>query len=121
MLKYPKANPTLNNYYLQGLSRFKSLILKKIMELKLNSLWYYNPWLTPRCVVHFHGHQNKMVLVMVMKLSIFVDLSNDAKFRNPICWLTNDIQRHHLPRWVNNYYIGNEDLVFSNHVEIGLC
>jgi hypothetical protein len=75
----------------------------------------------PGCVVHFHGHRNKMVPVMVMKLSILVDFSNDAKFRNPTCWLTNDIQRHHLPRWVNNYYIGNEDLVFLDHVEIGLC
>jgi len=61
-----------------------------------------------------------MVPVMVMKLSILVDLSNDTKFCNLTCWLTNDTQSHHLPRWVNNYYIGNEDLVFSDHVEIGL-
>jgi hypothetical protein len=50
MLKYPKANPTPYKLLFGGLSRFKSLILRKIMELKLNNLCYYNPWLT--CGVH---------------------------------------------------------------------
>ncbi len=37
-----------------------------------------------KCVVHLHGHQNKMV--PFMKPSIFVNFSNGAKFR----WLIND-------------------------------
>ncbi len=36
--------------------------------------------ITPKCVVHFHGHWNKMVLLL--KPSIFVDLNNGAKFCN---------------------------------------
>jgi hypothetical protein len=34
--------------------------------------------ITPMCVVHLHGHWNKVVLFM--KLSIFADLSNGTKF-----------------------------------------
>ncbi len=36
--------------------------------------------ITPRCVVHFHGHQNKVV--PFMKPSILVDLNNHTKFRS---------------------------------------
>jgi hypothetical protein len=73
--------------------------------------------ITPSCVFHSHGHWNKVV--PLMKPSILVDFNNDAMFRSCTCWLTNDIQRHHFPHWVSNYYIGNKDLVLSNHVDIG--
>jgi hypothetical protein len=39
--------------------------------------------ITPRCVVHLHGHQNKIVLFM--KPFILVDFSNGDKFCNYIC------------------------------------
>jgi len=71
----------------------------------------------PKDVVHFHGHQNKMV--PHMKPFILVDLSNEAKFHNCICWLTNYTQCHHLSRWVSYYHIGNKYLVLLDHVEIG--
>jgi hypothetical protein len=35
-------------------------------------------YITPKCIVHFHGHWNKMVLLL--KPSIFVDINNGAKF-----------------------------------------
>jgi hypothetical protein len=69
------------------------------------------------CVVHFHGHWNKMV--PLMKVSILADLNSDIKFRNCTYWLINDTQHHHLPCWVDNYYIDNEDLVLPNHVKVG--
>jgi len=71
----------------------------------------------PRCVMHFHGHRNKVV--PLIKPSIVADLNNDDKFYNCVCWLTNDTQCHHLLHWVNNYHIDNKDLVLSDHVEIG--
>ncbi len=46
----------------------------------------------PNCVVHFHGHWNKVV--PLMKPYILAEFSNDTKFRNCTCWLTNDTQRH---------------------------
>jgi len=42
---------------------------------------------TPRCVVIFHGHQNKVV--PLMKLSIVVNLSNGAKFHLQLHLLIN--------------------------------
>jgi hypothetical protein len=51
--------------------------------------------ITPRCVVHLHGHWNKMV--PLTKDSILANLSNGVKFYNCICWLTNDIQKHRFP------------------------
>jgi len=68
-------------------------------------------------VVHFQGHQNKVV--PFMKPSIFVNFSNGIKFHSCISWLTNDIQSHCLSHWVNNHHIDNKDLVFVSHVEIG--
>jgi len=65
-----------------------------------------------RCVMHFHGHQNKMMPF------ILVDFNNGIEFYNYTCWLTNDIQNHCLPHWVSNHHIGNKDLVLSSHVEI---
>jgi hypothetical protein len=41
-----------------------------------------------KCVVHLHGHRNKVM--PFMKPSIFVNFNNETKFR----WLTNDIQSH---------------------------
>jgi hypothetical protein len=70
----------------------------------------------PRCVVHFHGHQNKMV--PFMKPSIYRDFNNGIKFRSYTRWSINDIQKYCLSHWVNNHHISNEDLVFSGHVEI---
>jgi hypothetical protein len=70
------------------------------------------------CVVHLHGHWNKVV--PFMKPFIFTDLSNDIKFRNYTYWSTNDTQSHRLPHWVSNHHIGNKNLVLLGHVEIGL-
>ncbi len=39
--------------------------------------------ITPKCVVHLHGHRNKMVALM--KPFILADLSDGAKFCNCIC------------------------------------
>jgi hypothetical protein len=70
----------------------------------------------PRCVVHLHGHQNKMV--PLMKPYIFVDLNNGVKFHSCTYWSTNDTRSHHLPHQVNNHHINNENMVLSNHVKI---
>ncbi len=37
----------------------------------------------PKCAVHFHGHQNKVV--RLIKPFILVNLSNGVKFRNCTC------------------------------------
>ncbi len=74
--------------------------------------------ITPRCVVHLHGHRNKVV--PLMKPFILANLSNGANFRSCTCWLTNEIRNHCILCWVNNHHIGNEDLVLSGHVQIGL-
>jgi hypothetical protein len=70
------------------------------------------------CVVHLHGHHNKVM--PLMKPFIFTDLNNGVKFRNCICWLTNDTWSHSLLCWVSNLHISNEDLILSGHVEIDL-
>jgi len=44
--------------------------------------------ITPMCVVHLHGHRNKVVFLM--KLFIFVDISNGTKFCSYTWWSTND-------------------------------
>jgi hypothetical protein len=54
--------------------------------------------ITLGCIVHLHGHQNKMVLVM--KPSILTNFSNGAKF--------------------HNHHIDNENLVLLGHVKINL-
>ncbi len=72
--------------------------------------------ITLECVVHFHGHQNKMV--PLMKPSILADLNNGTKFHNCTCWSTNDTQNHRLLHRVNNHHINNENMVLSSHVEI---
>jgi hypothetical protein len=36
--------------------------------------------ITPRCTMHFHGHQNKMV--PLMKPFILVDFNNGIEFHN---------------------------------------
>jgi hypothetical protein len=66
--------------------------------------------------MHLHGHQNKMV--PLIKPSILVDLSNGIKFRNYICWSTNDTQIHYFLCRINNHHNGNKYLVRTNHVEI---
>jgi hypothetical protein len=70
----------------------------------------------PRCTVHLHGHQNKVV--PFMKPSILVDLSNGTKIRNYTCWLINDTQNHCLLRQVSNHHINNEDLFLLSYVKI---
>jgi hypothetical protein len=70
------------------------------------------------CVVHLHGHQNKVI--PLMNPFIIADLSNDVKFCNCTCWLTNGIRNHYLSHQINNHHISNENLVFSNHVKINL-
>jgi hypothetical protein len=39
--------------------------------------------ITLMCVVHFHGHRNKMM--PLMKLPVLVNLSSYAKFHNCTC------------------------------------
>jgi hypothetical protein len=68
------------------------------------------------CIVHLHGHQNKMV--PLLKPSIFANLSNGVKFRNYTCWSINDTWSHYLLHHVSNHHIGNENLVFLSHVKI---
>jgi hypothetical protein len=68
------------------------------------------------CVVHLHGHHNKMV--PFLKPFIFVDLDNGAKFRNYTYWSTNDIQKHHFLCCVSNHQIDKENLVVPSHVKI---
>ncbi len=72
--------------------------------------------ITLRCVVHIHGHWNKMV--PFMKPFILANLNNDAKFCKCTYWSINDTRSHSLPCQVNNHYINNENLVLSGHVEI---
>jgi hypothetical protein len=50
-----------------------------IME-KMSTLPDETIHITPKCVMHLHGHWNKMV--PLTKLSILVDLNNRTKFRN---------------------------------------
>jgi hypothetical protein len=68
-------------------------------------------------VVHFQGHQNKMVLFM--KPFILVNLSNGVKFNNYTCWSTKNIHNHGFSCQVNKHHIGNKYLVFTSHVDIG--
>ncbi len=74
--------------------------------------------ITLKCVMHLHGHWNKVV--PLMKPFILADLSNGVKFHNYTCRSTNDTQSHHLPHQINNHHINNKDLVLSGHVKIGL-
>jgi hypothetical protein len=71
----------------------------------------------PKCALHLHGHQNKMVALL--KPFIFAGFSNGIRFHSYTCWLTNDTRNHHLSCWVNNHHIDNENLVLSGHVKIG--
>jgi hypothetical protein len=67
-------------------------------------------------VVHFHGHQNKVV--PLMKPYVLVDRSNGAKFHKCTSWLIYDTRSHHLMCQVNNHHINNKNLVLLGHVEI---
>ncbi len=72
----------------------------------------------PKCVVHLHGHQNKMV--PFMKPIILMNLNNGTKFRNCTFWSLNDTRSHYLPCCVNNHHIDNKNLVLTSHVKIDL-
>ncbi len=72
----------------------------------------------PGCIVHLHGHRNKVV--PFMKPCILADLNNGTKFHIYTCWSTKDTQSHRLSCWVSNHHIGNKDLVLLGHVEINL-
>ncbi len=72
----------------------------------------------PKCVMHLHGHQNKMV--PFMKLVILMNLNNGVKFHNCTFWSINDTRSHHLLCWVSNHHIDNKDLVPTSHVKIDL-
>jgi len=50
---------------------------------KMGTLFDETIYIMSECVVHLHGHQNK--IVPLMKLSILIDLNNGAKFHNCIC------------------------------------
>jgi len=73
--------------------------------------------ITLRYAMHLHGHWNKMV--PLLKPSIIADLRNGVKFHSCTYWWNNDTQNHYLSHRINNHHISNEDLFFSNHVEIG--
>ncbi len=90
---------------------FRSFIVEKMNTLP-NEIIH----ITPRCVVHLHGHRNKMV--PLMKPIIFMDINNGVKFHSCTYWSTNDIGGHHLPHQVSNHHISNEDLVLMNYEEI---
>ncbi len=70
----------------------------------------------PKCAMHLHGHQNKMVFFIMF--SIFADLSNGIKFRNYTYYSINDIQNHHFSHWINNHQIGHKEVVLSSYVKI---
>jgi len=65
----------------------------------------------PECVMHLHGHPNKMV--SLMKPFILTNLNNDIKLHNCTYWLTNDTHNHCFPFRVNNHHINNKDLVLT--------
>ncbi len=92
---------------------FQSSIVEKMGTL-LNETIH----ITPECVMHLHGHQNKMV--PFMKPFILVDFNNGVKFCNYTCWSINDTQSHRFPHQVSNHHINNEDLVLSGHVKTNL-
>ncbi len=85
---------------------------------KMGTLFDETIHITLGCAMHLHCHQNKVV--PFMKPTILVDFSNGIKFHSYTCWLTDDIQNHYLLHWINNYHIGNKNLVFSGHVKISL-
>jgi len=88
-----------------------------IME-KMNTFPDETIHIMPKCIMHLHGHQNKMV--PFMKPFILTNLNNGAKFHNYTCWSINDTWSHHLLLQVNNHHINNKDLVLSGHVKINL-
>ncbi len=69
------------------------------------------------CIVHLHGHWNKVV--PFLKPSILTNFNNGIKFNNYTYWSTNDTRSHSLLHWVNNHHIGNENLVLLGHVKVG--
>jgi hypothetical protein len=83
---------------------------------KMNTFFDETIHITPRCVVHLHGHRNKVA--SLMKPSIFMDFNNGVKFHNYTGWSTNDTHNHHLPHRITNHHINNKDLVLMNHVEL---
>jgi hypothetical protein len=89
----------------------QSYIVEKIGTLPNETIH-----LMPRCAMHLHCHQNKMV--PLMKPYILVDFSNGTKFHSCTCWSTNDTRSHHLLCQVNNHHICNKDLVLLDHVKI---
>jgi hypothetical protein len=56
---------------------FQSSIVEKMSTLPIETIH-----IMPECVVHLHGHQNKVV--PLMKPSILVDLNNSTKFHSCI-------------------------------------
>jgi hypothetical protein len=91
---------------------FRSSIVEKIDTLPNETIH-----MTFGCVVHLHGHKNKVV--PLMKPSILVDLNNGIKFCNCTYWLTNDIRIHRLSCQISNHHMDDKELVPSRHVEIG--
>ncbi len=58
---------------------------------KMSTLLDETTYITLECIMHLHGHWNKMVLFI--KPFRLVDFSNGVKFHNCTCWLTNDTQK----------------------------
>jgi len=59
------------------------MIFWSSMVEKMGTLLDETIHIMPGCVVHFHGHRNK--IVPLMKPSILVDFSNGVKFDNYTC------------------------------------
>ncbi len=55
--------------------------------------------IVPKCVMHLHGHHNKMV--PLTKPFILADISNGIKFRSCTCWSTNDSRPQNVGNQLN--------------------
>jgi hypothetical protein len=64
----------------QGQITFRSFFVEKMSTLLDETIH-----ITLACVVHLHGHWNKMV--PLMKPFILADINNNVKFHNCTCWL----------------------------------
>jgi hypothetical protein len=99
-----KLNETRTNYFRLSIMKKTNTLLDEMIHITL------------ACVVHPHGHWNKVM--PFMKPFRLADLNNGIKFHNRTCWSTNDIRNYCFLCWVNNHHIVNKDLVFLNHVKI---
>jgi len=72
--------------------------------------------ITPKYVVHLHGHRNKMV--PLMKPFILANFNDGVKFHSCARWSTKDSCNHHLSCQVTNHHISNKVLILTSDVKI---